>query len=106
MMHLRAAAHVGLPRIHAMTTRTTTRTVTFSHPFALKGIEDVQPAGTYTIETDEELLEGLSFDAYRRTATVIRLPSPSGESRLDRMVPIDPVDLEAAEQKDRGAGGC
>jgi hypothetical protein len=40
-----------------MTVRTTSRTVTFVHPFNLSGTDEVQPAGIYTVETDEELLE-------------------------------------------------
>ena len=47
-----------------MTMRTSRRTVTFARPFSLRGIETEQPAGTYAVETDEELLEGLSFPAY------------------------------------------
>ena len=49
-----------------MTVRTTSRTVTFMHPFNLSGVDEVQPAGTYTVETDEELLQTLSVPAYRR----------------------------------------
>jgi hypothetical protein len=37
-----------------MTVRTTSKTVTFMHPFNLSGADEVQPAGTYTVETDEE----------------------------------------------------
>ena len=40
-----------------MTVRTTSKTVTFMHPFSLSGTDEVQPAGTYTVETDEELLQ-------------------------------------------------
>ena len=40
-----------------MTVRTTGRTVTFVHPFNLSGTDEVQPAGIYTVETDEELLQ-------------------------------------------------
>jgi hypothetical protein len=32
-----------------MTMRTMTSTVSFSRPFALSGVDDVQPAGTYTV---------------------------------------------------------
>src|SRR5215210_6138905 len=39
--------------------RTTRETVTFDLPFSLGGAEKQYPAGTYTIETDEELVEGL-----------------------------------------------
>ena len=56
-----------------MTVRTSRKSVTFTQPFSLTGIDEVQPAGTYTVETDEELLPGLSFPAYRRVATLIFL---------------------------------
>jgi hypothetical protein len=48
-----------------MTMRTTSRTVTFIHPFNLSGMDKEQPAGTYTVETDEELLQTLSFPLTR-----------------------------------------
>jgi hypothetical protein len=47
-----------------MTVRTTSKTVTFTHPFNLSGMDKVQPAGTYTVETDEELLQTSSLPAY------------------------------------------
>lgn len=49
-----------------MTTRTSKRTVVFRRPFVLGGFDEVLPAGAYNVETDEELLEGISFPAYRR----------------------------------------
>ena len=36
-----------------MTVRTTSKTVTFMHPFILSGAIEAYPAGTYTVETDE-----------------------------------------------------
>ena len=54
-----------------MTIRTTRTTVTFKHPFALRGYDGVLPAGDYRVLTDEELIDGLSFLAYRRVATLI-----------------------------------
>lgn len=86
-----------------MFSRTTRKTVTFSHPFVLPGIDGAQPAGTYTVETDEELVEGLSFPVYRRVATVILLPSPPGGTGLFQAATIDPLDLERAEQADAAA---
>jgi hypothetical protein len=44
-----------------MTERTTRTTVTFTRPFSLSGIDEVQAAGTYTVETNEELLQDVSF---------------------------------------------
>jgi len=56
-----------------MTVRTTSKMVTFTHPFILSGAIEAYPAGTYTVETDEELLQPSSFPAYRRIATLLRL---------------------------------
>lgn len=79
-----------------MTTRTTRRTVAFARPFLLSGMAEVQMPGTYTVEIDEELIEGLSFPAYRRIATVLLLPSQSGGATSGQVVTIDPLELEAA----------
>jgi hypothetical protein len=62
----------------------------------------VQPAGTYTVETDEELLPGLSFPAYRRIATLIFLRSRGGGAIVEEVVNIDPLELQAAQARDAG----
>ena len=85
------------------TERTSRRTVTFTRPFSLSGIDGVQPAGSYTVETDEELLPGLSFPAYRRVATLIFLPARPGEANLAQVAVIDPVELEEAHRRDEAA---
>jgi hypothetical protein len=82
------------------TVRTSHKTVTFIRSFSLSGIDEVQPAGTYTVETDEELLPGLSFPAYRRIATLIFLPSRPGSAFLEQVVNVDPLELEAAQEGD------
>lgn len=84
-----------------MTLRTSTRIVTFARPFELAGFDEPQPAGSYSVETDEELVEGLSFPAHRRIATLMRLPALSGISGTVHTVPIDPAELEQALQRDR-----
>jgi len=61
-----------------MSVRTTTTTVTFVHPFSLNGTVEAYPAGTYTVETDEELLQASSIPAYRRIATLLRLGRTMG----------------------------
>jgi hypothetical protein len=61
-----------------MTLRTTSKVITFVHPFALPGLDHAQPSGAYTVPTDEEPIEGLSFLAYRRVATLIFLPLHPG----------------------------
>jgi hypothetical protein len=48
------------------------------YPFSLSGTVEVQPAGTYTVETNEELLQASSIPAYRRIATLLRLEQTTG----------------------------
>lgn len=86
-----------------MTIRTTSRTVTFTRPFVLSGIVEEQPAGTYTVETDEELLQTASVPAYRRISTLIRLPGRPGSSVLGYVVDIDVAELAAALETDAAA---
>jgi hypothetical protein len=57
-----------------MTVRTSGKTVTFAHPFLLKGVDRILAAGDYRVLTEEELIEGLSFPVYRRVATMIFAP--------------------------------
>jgi len=78
-----------------MTVRTPSRTVTFTHPFNLSGVDEVQPAGTYTVETDEELLQTLSVPAYRRISTLMRLPARPRGPMLTQIVEINAVELAA-----------
>ena len=72
-----------------MSVRTSHKTVTFTRPFSLSALDEVQAAGNYTVETEEELLPGLSFPAWRRIATLIFLPSRPGGSFVEQVVNID-----------------
>lgn len=83
-----------------MSLRNSTATVTFAHPFSLTGIDDVLPAGTYTVETEEELVEGLSFPAYRRLSTVLLLPGAAGSSIRFQALDVDPSELAEALRRD------
>ncbi len=84
-----------------MTTRTTRTAVTFTSPFFIGGLEDPLPAGAYDVDTDEELIEGLSFLAYRRVQTVLYVPGEPGQTFVMRMVTVDPGELDAALEHDR-----
>ena len=79
-------------------TRTIRRTIAFRRPFYLTGVDRLLPPGDYDVVTDEELIEGLSFSAYHRVSTAIFVPAPSGSAI--EMVTIDPLDLEAALERD------
>jgi hypothetical protein len=83
-----------------MTTRTNSQTVTFAHPFLLKGVDRVLPAGDYKVATDEELIQELSFQVYRRVATMIFVPAESHQTSSVEMIAIDPRDLQEARDRD------
>lgn len=79
--------------------RTIRETVTFDRPFSLYAVDGVQPAGTYTVETDAELIEGVSFLAYRRVATTIYLPLRYGGLGSLQAVRVNPRELDEARGK-------
>lgn len=84
-----------------MTQRTVPSTITFTKPFRLSGFEEPLQAGTYKIETLEELIEGVSFPAWRRIETLLFLPQPPGQPKLTQVAVIDPTELEEARILDQ-----
>lgn len=83
-----------------MTTRTTHTIVSFSAPFTLPGFDVAQPAGDYRVDQDEELLEVSSCLAWRRVGAFVHLPAIGIDGQTHQLAPIDPVDLDAALEKD------
>ena len=102
--------------------RTRRETVTFARPFRLRGVDEAQPAGAYTVETDEELVvrleRALLTDEVRSDpAAVATLLDPawgeigrsgrrwSREDLLAAIAPLDdPVDLEVLAVDRLGEG--
>jgi hypothetical protein len=82
-----------------MTTRSRRETVAFQHPFRINGIGRLLPPGAYEVITDEEMIEGLSFPAFRRVATRIMVPAAPPSSAME-MVSIGSVDLADAQHAD------
>ncbi|WP_040440899.1 hypothetical protein [Roseibium aggregatum] len=82
-----------------MNTRSTRSTVTFCHPFTLKGHSDVLPAGDYEVLVEEEELQGVSFLAYRKKATYLII---MGHGRTE-MREISGNDLESVLNRDQPA---
>jgi len=76
--------------------RTTRSQVIFNNPFTLAEVDGSLAAGTYDIDTDEEVFEGNVRTVYVRTATLIHIRRPGGT----RTVTIDPSGLAAALQMD------
>jgi hypothetical protein len=82
--------------------RATTMDIAFRHPFALKGLGSAVPPGTCRIDIEEEQIDGLSFPAYRRLATFIRVPV-AGRSGWSQDLLVDPKELERALARDSAA---
>lgn len=83
-----------------MNMRSSRSTVTFSNAFSLPGYRDELPAGDYELVVEEELLQGLSFEAYRRTATYLVVRSKGGRTGMRMTTELD---LQAALSRDRAA---
>jgi hypothetical protein len=82
--------------------RSRRETVTFLHPFRIRGIDRLLPSGAYEVITDEEMIEGLSFPAFRRIATMIVVPAAE-QSLTMEMISIGSVDLSDAQRTDASA---
>lgn len=85
-----------------MTIRSRREIVTFKHPFQLRGVDRLLPAGAYEVITDEEMIEGLSFASFRRVATMIMVPAAKSRGSME-MISIGSVDLSDAQRIDASA---
>jgi hypothetical protein len=83
-----------------MTDRTTETTVTFRHPFTLASLDGEQPAGTYRLVIDEEEIPDVSVLAYRRTATMLHVPSVSTVRGPRQVFVVDSAELTKALESD------
>ncbi|MBL3571860.1 hypothetical protein BV509_03385 [Rhodovulum sulfidophilum] len=86
-----------------MNMRSTRSTVTFSNPFTLSGYPGDLPAGDYEVLVEEELLQGLSFEAYRRTATYLTVRGRGRHAGRSELRAISDSDLKEALSRDQGA---
>jgi hypothetical protein len=83
-----------------MTNRSRRETVTFKHPFRIRGIDRLLPAGAYQIITDDEMIEGPSFAVFRRVATMIVVPAAALRGLAMEMIFTGSVDLSDAQRID------
>ena len=86
-----------------MLTRSSTATVTFANAFTLAGYPDALPPGEYQVLTDEELLRGISFEAYRTTATYLLVTRAGANSGRTELRATTAADIDAAVGKDRAS---
>ncbi|MBC2860353.1 hypothetical protein [Stappia sp. 28M-7] len=83
-----------------MTTRTTQSIVRFQTAFLLPDFVEPQPPGDYQVDRDEELIEGLSWIAWKRVGTFIHLPAIGVRTAIRQLVPIDPAQIDAVTEKE------
>lgn len=75
--------------------------VDFQHPFYVKGIAAIQPAGSYSIETRDRHYWTFPFSLEKKTKTMIRLHMLSGLQGGLREVELDPRDFFRVLERDR-----
>ncbi|UWQ85148.1 hypothetical protein K3726_08065 [Leisingera caerulea] len=85
-----------------MNTRSSRLTVTFSHPFVLAGYADELPARACEVIVEEELIQGLSFVAYRTAATYLLVLGRGGQAGRTELRMITQSDLETAQSRASG----
>jgi hypothetical protein len=83
-----------------MLQRTRVEKTVFPKPFQIDGYERQIPAGTYSIEISEELIQELSFPAYRRVATTLLLPALPNRPGGTVFLSVTQADLDAALNTD------
>jgi hypothetical protein len=76
------------------------RQLTFAHPFMLESLVEPLQAGTYRLMEDHELIEGLSFPAYKRVATHLEIPAISMVSVTRQYLQVSHAEIEKAHQLD------
>ena len=61
-----------------MENHVTIEQVTFQRPFRLSGLQGIQQSGTYTIRTEEQMLDTFSFIGWRQAGTIMVLHRDGG----------------------------
>jgi hypothetical protein len=74
--------------------------VTFRRPFVLKGLEDQQPSGTYSVDTLSNRWVRFPFLKAKRGPTWIRICRNPGIGGVVETIRIDSLDLAAALMRD------
>ena len=80
-----------------MEMRMTSNQVTFRWPFRLKGFDEIQAPGTYTVTVEKERLDTLTMQAWRQVSATLRL----AHHGVVEHVAIDVAELNHALLRDR-----
>jgi len=88
-----------------MEIRSTRTTLTFRNAFTLPHDVRQVPAGDYVLVTEEERLEGLTFNAYRRISGYLIVGGGPANPGRTEMIPVTEAELEALVARDIDATG-
>ncbi|WP_018688456.1 hypothetical protein [Ahrensia kielensis] len=80
--------------------RTQKSTIRLAREFSISSFDGILPPGEYAISEDEELIEGISWLAYRRVATFIEVPAIGRTKMSSQMLKIDHDELTAIIEDD------
>ena len=83
-----------------MLQRTRVEEMVFPNRFQIEGYNKQIPAGTYSIEINEELIQELSFPAYRRVSTTLLIPGSTGKPGGTLFISVAQADLDDAQRVD------
>ncbi len=85
-----------------MLTRIIEERVVFNSPFQLPGSKKLLSSGSYRIKINQEVIEGLSFLAYRKTSVILFVPIDNTDPASgERSIIFEPQDFNAFLQKDK-----
>lgn len=84
-----------------MHTQTRKTTVTFARPFQLDGLERLLPAGVYSVESENDILDGMALPDCLRMSVLIHLHSTSGSPGYAQTLTVPWQELQAARLWDR-----
>lgn len=83
-----------------MLTRTSESVVTFRNTFSIGNVLSDLPSGSYRIVKEEELIEGVSYPAYRITKTSLQIPAMGIPGMAKQFIPVRDSDVDAALEVD------
>ena len=79
-----------------MQTRTSRSHITFRRPFRLSGMDTWAPAGRYKVDLEEERLDSLTVEVWRRTAVTLQVAYAGATDYVN----VDPRELGDALLRD------
>ena len=79
-----------------MCERKSEKRINFAHSFVIKSHNETFPAGSYVLESYDELINGISFIAYRTLRTFLRISITKNGAVTRRIIEVDKAEIDAA----------